>query len=148
MNIHLRILVLFLACFPHYGWSQGVSLGTLRVVIEGVENANGQVKVGLEKSAEDFDQGSLHEARYRGETMASQVGHIEFQFKDLPYGVYAIKSFHDKDGNGRLNTNFMGIPTEDYGFSNNVRGSMGPAKFQDARFEFNSREMTIRIQLK
>lgn len=148
MNKAMQSLLFVMGFGPTSVLGQGASLGTLHVVIEGIKNAKGQVKVGLEKTAEEFDQGPLHEARYRGETVASKEGRIEVRFRDVPYGTYAIKSFHDEDGNGQLNTNFMGIPTEDYGFSNNARGTMGPAKFQDARFELDATEKTITIRLK
>jgi len=127
---------------------QGMQLGTLHVVVEGIKSAKGQIKVGLEKSAEHFDKGPLHEAHYRGEVVVSKEGKVEVYFRDVPFGTYAVKSFHDVDGNGSLNTNFMGIPSEDYGFSNNVRGTMGPASFQDARFELDAPEKTISIRLK
>jgi uncharacterized protein (DUF2141 family) len=148
MKVSLRNLVILMGMLPTSVLGQGVQLGTLHVVIEGVKNAKGQVKVGLEKTAEEFDKGPIHEARYRGEVVSSKEGRVEVRFRDLPFGTYAVKSFHDEDGNGQLNTNFMGIPSEDYGFSNNARGTMGPAKFEDARFELNVAEKTITIQLK
>jgi uncharacterized protein (DUF2141 family) len=148
MRKSLRRLMVVIGFLPTSVLGQGVQLGTLHVVIEGIKNAKGQVKVGLEKTAAEFDQGPLHEARYRGETIVSKEGQIEVRFRDLPYGTYAVKSFHDEDGNGQLNTNFMGIPTEDYGFSNNARGTMGPAKFEAARFDLDSPEKSITIRLK
>lgn len=148
MRKSLSRLIVVIGFLPTSVLGQGVQLGTLHVVVEGIKSSKGQVKVGLEKTAAEFDQGPLHEARYRGETVVSKEGRIEVHFRDLPYGTYAIKSFHDEDGNGQLNTNFMGIPTEDYGFSNNARGTMGPAKFEAARFELDSSEKTITIRLK
>ncbi len=148
MKKGLQRLIFLLSLVPASLSAQGIQLGSLRIVIEGIKNAKGQVKVGLEKSAAEFDRGPLHEARYRGETVLSKEGRIEVLFRDLPLGSYAVKSFHDEDGNGQLNTNFMGIPTEDYGFSNDARGTMGPAKFQDARFDFDAPEKTITIRLK
>ncbi len=148
MKKGLQRLIFLLSLVPASLSAQGIQLGSLRIVIEGIKNAKGQVKVGLEKNAAEFDQGPLHEARYRGETVLSKEGRIEVLFRDLPLGSYAVKSFHDEDGNGQLNTNFMGIPTEDYGFSNDARGTMGPAKFQDARFDFDAPEKTITIRLK
>lgn len=148
MNRSTQRFIFLMGFVPTSVVGQGVQLGSLHVVVEGIKNAKGQVKIGLEKSADEFDKGPLHEARYRGETVVSKEGKIEVHFRDVPYGSYAIKSFHDEDGNGQLNTNFMGIPTEDYGFSNNARGTMGPAKFQDARFELDAQEKTITIRLK
>jgi uncharacterized protein (DUF2141 family) len=148
MKAYVMGLFLILALQPSPLVSQGVQLATLHVVVEGIKSSKGQVKIGLEKSAEDFDKGPLHEARYRGETVVSKEGRIEVHFRDVPFGTYAVKSFHDADGNGQLNTNFMGIPAEDYGFSNNARGTMGPASFKDASFEIDAPEKTITIRLK
>jgi uncharacterized protein (DUF2141 family) len=52
----------------------------------------------------------------------------------VPAGEYAVKSFHDVDGDGKMNTNPFGMPTEPYAFSNNARGNMGPATWGQAHF--------------
>jgi uncharacterized protein (DUF2141 family) len=54
-------------------------------------------------------------------------------FAGLPAGDYAVKAFHDLDGNGRMSMNPFGLPTEPYAFSNNARGNMGPAGWDRAR---------------
>ncbi len=53
----------------------------------------------------------------------------------LAPGRYAIKAFHDINGDGKMNANPFGIPTEPFAFSNNAVGNMGPAKWADASFE-------------
>jgi uncharacterized protein (DUF2141 family) len=50
-------------------------------------------------------------------------------------GTYAIKAFHDVDGDHKMGTNPYGMPTEPFAFSNNAQGNMGPAKWADAKFE-------------
>ena len=52
----------------------------------------------------------------------------------VPAGDYAVKSFHDVDGDGKMNTNPFGMPTEPYAFSNNARGNMGPATWAQTHF--------------
>ena len=52
----------------------------------------------------------------------------------LPYGEYAVTLFVDLDGNKKLNKNFLGVPKEQYGFSNNVIGRMSPPTFDQAKF--------------
>lgn len=54
---------------------------------------------------------------------------------DLPAGTYAIKAFHDVDGDGRMGRNPFGMPNEPYAFSNNAKGNMGPASWDGARFD-------------
>lgn len=57
------------------------------------------------------------------------------RFSDLPPGRYAIMSYHDRDGDGRLDTLPIGLPTEPYGFSNGVRGTFGPPAWRAAAFD-------------
>ena len=53
--------------------------------------------------------------------------------------------FHDQNNNDKLDSNFMGIPNEPYGFSNNARGTFGPASWDDAKFEIKSDSLVISI---
>ncbi len=61
-------------------------------------------------------------------------GAVIVQFHGLPAGDYALKAFHDLDGDGEMDTNPFGLPTEPYVFSNNAVGNMGPASWERARF--------------
>lgn len=67
-------------------------------------------------------------------------------FKNLPKGTYAVSIFHDENNNGKLDSNFIGIPKEDYGCSNDAKGFMGPPKWKDAKFELKT-DKTITITL-
>ena len=55
--------------------------------------------------------------------------------RDLPPGRYAVGTFHDTDGNGRLTTWPIGLPKEAYGFSRDARGRVGPPAFEAAAFD-------------
>ncbi len=57
-------------------------------------------------------------------------------FRGLKPGKYAISAYHDENDNGKLDTNFVGIPSEDYVASNDARGTMGPPNFEDAVFNY------------
>ncbi len=61
-------------------------------------------------------------------------GPVVAVFENLPAGDYAVKAFHDVNGNGRMDTNPFGMPVEPYAFSNNARGNMGPAGWDRAHF--------------
>jgi len=58
--------------------------------------------------------------------------------KNLKPGNYAFKYFHDENNNKELETNWIGIPVEGYGYSNNAEGTFGPPKFEDTIFEVKS----------
>lgn len=61
-------------------------------------------------------------------------GEVVARFENLPAGDYAVKAFHDVDGDGQMDANPFGIPIEPYAFSNNAVGNMGPARWAAARF--------------
>lgn len=66
----------------------------------------------------------------------------------LAPGTYAIKLFHDIDGDGKMGTNPYGMPIEPFAFSNNAVGNMGPAKWADAKFEVKTGSNTHSIVIK
>ena len=79
------------------------------------------------------------EATYSGGTPVAATalpasGPVVAVFENLPAGDYAVKAFHDVNGNGRMDTNPFGMPVEPYAFSNNARGNMGPAGWDRAHF--------------
>ena len=68
-------------------------------------------------------------------------------FEDIPPGTYALAVIHDENSNGKLDTNWLGIPTEGYGFSNDARGLLGPPTFLAASFSYNGRSVELPISL-
>jgi uncharacterized protein (DUF2141 family) len=72
------------------------------------------------------------------ESCLASVKEIDLQNTEinnlLPYGEYAVTLFVDFNGNKKLDKNFLGIPKEQYGFSNNVMGKMSPPTFNQAKF--------------
>jgi len=62
-------------------------------------------------------------------------------------GVYAVSAFHDINDNKKMDTNFLGIPKEPTGVSNNAKGFMGPPKYKDAKFKIlKDIKLTINIK--
>jgi len=53
----------------------------------------------------------------------------------LPDGEYALSVFQDVNDDGKLERNFIGIPKEPAGLSNNLRPKFGPPKYRDATFQ-------------
>lgn len=66
---------------------------------------------------------------------------------DIPAGQYAIGVFHDVNANNSLDTNFFGVPKEQYGFSNNATGNFGPPSF-DAAAVLVTNDMMHTIKLR
>ena len=127
---------------------QGPNTGTIKVRVEGVLPGQGQVRIALERSAEDFDKGSIDSPKYLSRVVKAEGETVTASFSDIPYGTYAIKTFQDLDGDGKLKSGFMGAPDEPWGFSNDATGFMGPAEFGDAKFELKESEIEMIIHLK
>jgi uncharacterized protein (DUF2141 family) len=67
---------------------------------------------------------------------------VRASFSDLPDGTYGIAVYHDENSDGKLNTNFIGIPKEPTGFSNDGVGKMGPPSFESVSFQVESGKTT------
>jgi uncharacterized protein (DUF2141 family) len=104
--------------------------------------SGGTIMMAVFDSADSYNSGSP----VAGE--AIRVGRSQTEVTlDLPAGDYAMKSFHDINGDGEMNTNPFGMPTEPYAFSNNAVGNMGPASWDRAKFEVSGpTEQSISIR--
>ena len=117
----------------------------LQIHIEGIRKQEGLVKVVLMGSADAWE-GSASPARSIGAAPDGD-GTLSLRMADLPPGNYALRVMHDENGNGKFDTNLVGMPTEGYGFSNNPR-VMRAATFEEARFEVVATGTTARISLR
>lgn len=82
-------------------------------------------------------------------TRADAIGAVvPVVFGDLPPGRYALKVFHDIDRDGVLDTNWMGIPKEPYGFGNDAMGTFGPPGFDEASFQVGEGRTLVRVRMK
>lgn len=116
---------------------------SLTVHLNGLKNAQGNVRIGL----------YANPATFRKESKAMLIkqiqaipGKMDIQFTDLPHGRYAIMAYHDEDANGELNRRFGMFPTEGYGLSNNPQIS-GPPAFDECAFEVaGTTEISIDIR--
>jgi uncharacterized protein (DUF2141 family) len=119
--------------------------GTLVVEIKGIEVTKGTVNIGIYNRADGF---ANNKAVYIGKVVAVKGNTVKVALPNLPHGDYAIAAFHDKNANGKLDKGLFGVPTELYGFSNNARGTFGPPKFSEAKFNINSSTQKISFKLK
>ena len=69
-------------------------------------------------------------------------------FKGVPKGVYGISAFHDQNNNGKLDTNLLGLPTEDYCASRDARNTFGPPSFEDAKFSYDGGLKRLKARMK
>jgi uncharacterized protein (DUF2141 family) len=107
-----------------------------------VRGSEGVVRCGL------FTQSGWLKLPVRAAVSAIRGGFAQCTFKGVPRGVYGISAFHDKNNNGKLDTNFIGLPTEDYCASRNARGTFGPPSFDDAKFNYDGGVKHLNAQMK
>lgn len=118
--------------------------GNIQLTITGFENTKGLAKIALVNSEKNYDA----KKPFKGYDCKIVSNQVIKTLPSLPYGEYAIKVFHDENDNDKLDTKIFGIPSESYGFSNNVRGKFGPPDFKEARFELNRPEVTMEIEVR
>ena len=119
---------------------------TLSVELSGLRDSHGQVLCWLFAGPAGFP-GATSRA------MAKTVAPIDHQhatchFEGVPPGDYAVVVVHDRNGNGRLDKNFFGLPAEGVGASNNPAARFGPPKFDAARFSYGGGAKTISIRVR
>jgi uncharacterized protein (DUF2141 family) len=119
--------------------------GLIHVDIAGLRNDKGQVLCALYSSADGFPKDSK-KAVARASSAISHA-HAVCEFSGVGPGIYAVSVFHDENSNGKLDTNFMGIPREGVGASNNAKGHLGPPKFHDASFNFSASRLDLQITI-
>ena len=56
---------------------------------------------------------------------------VSFNFGTVEAETIGIRVYHDANSNGKMDTGFMGIPTETYGFSKDARGTFGPPELSE-----------------
>jgi uncharacterized protein (DUF2141 family) len=102
----------------------------MRVRITGLENSDGQVFISVFASEAAYNAGdAVAEA-----SVAANRNGVAATFDALPAGTYAVIAFHDANSNNDLDSNFMGMPTERYGFSNGAAPRFRQARFDEAAF--------------
>ncbi len=116
------------------------------LVISNLDEVKGRLYIGWYNSAASFPEGG--KSVYRKIVEVENKDSIEVSFENIPPGIYAIAVFLDKNGNGKIDKNILGIPKEKYGFSNNKYPLTRAATFNEAAFTIGEKELSIPIKLK
>jgi uncharacterized protein (DUF2141 family) len=117
----------------------------MNLQISHITGIKGELFVALHNSGDTYL--SKKSKPFRSATVkVKQQGSQQVSLCDVKEGQYAVSIFQDENGNGKLDSNFIGIPKEPYGFSNNLR-KMLPPSFEEASFHYAGEEL-IEINLK
>jgi uncharacterized protein (DUF2141 family) len=141
----LFIAALGLASLPGAAFAQSACPG-IHVKILDIRNSTGGVACAIFESEAGFPTEFLLSAT---KVMIMKVRDTQARcdFEDLPPGDYALAVIHDENMNGKLDTNWFGIPSEGYGFSNDAKALLGAPSFSAAGFQYDGRTLDLTISL-
>jgi len=116
--------------------------GKVEVTVKNIQELKGTIRMAVYSGENNFMQKELtaKEIKVTGKE-------VIVVFENVKDGEYAISTYHDVDNNKELNTGFMGIPKEPYGFSNDARGTFGPPTYEKAKFKVTGdTKTTIKVE--
>lgn len=130
MNLFSTYLIILICASSYIIKAQTADL-TIKVEgIKQVENSSIMIAVYNDEDA-FLDQDLM----FKKVEVPADSSVIEYTFKELPQGYYAISMYHDEDNDNEMDRKWYGPPKEGYGFSNNFTSNIRPARFDDASFK-------------
>lgn len=117
----------------------------LTVKVSELRNSDGVVQFALFAAAEGYPKEGDKAVRKGSAPITEKTA--TFKIDGLAPGNYALSLIHDENKNEKLDTGLFGIPTEGVGASNNAKGSFGPPKFEDAKFDVETKPVTQDIKM-
>ena len=124
-----------------------VSSGFLEIKFTGIKSSKGQICINLFDGSTGFPDGGKGSNLKVGRCAPIDKGTAQMVFASLPYGNYAIAAIHDTNGDTRLNSNFLGIPQEGVGFSNNPKIRNSAPSFNESQFSITGSKTELEIKM-
>jgi uncharacterized protein (DUF2141 family) len=142
MKRYLLTITIIFICTTNFSFLN--PKGDITIEINNLRNSDGAVLISLFNDEDNFP-GNAEKAI--GKAKAEIIkGTATATFKDISFGAYAVAILHDENKNLKMDFNFLGIPKEGYGFSNDAKGLFGPPAFNKAAFLIDSNFKKIKIK--
>lgn len=146
MKKYFLIAILFSLHICQISYTQKKATGSAIVVqLNGIKEQSGQVLLSLFNSDEGFP--TRPEKAFKWSRAKVTSSSLIISLDGLPPGNYAIAVVHDENSNEVMDRNWIGMPAEPYGISNNATGTFGPPKYDDAKFTVTGKRDTIKIEM-
>lgn len=128
------------------GGASAQSWPGIHVTILNIRNSTGAVACALFESPEGFPTEFL---RFATRIMVMRVRDTQARcdFAGIAPGTYALGVIHDENLNGKLDANWLGVPSEGYGFSNDARATLGAPSFSAASFAYGGESLALTIRM-
>jgi uncharacterized protein (DUF2141 family) len=137
-------LLVTLGVGPHGVGAVAAEAGTLVVQVANLRSGKGEIRFALWNNADGFTK---NDKKLAGGKLPAN-SHQALVFENLPPGRYALAVYHDENGNGEFDRNWIGLPAEGLGFSNGAWINLGPPSFDDAAIEVGDKEEVITVSLR
>ena len=128
MNVFLSLLSLII--LNHSSTSYDLTIN-----VKGFPSSKGEAYIAIYRATDDFP---VFGKQYKGKTTTISGNVSQVVFSKIPSGTYAVAVYHDKNNNNVLDKNYLGIPTEAFGFSNNARRTFSAPSFSEAAVVVNN----------
>ena len=145
INFLLALILVLVAIQAHGQTKNLANTGTLTVIVNNFKNSAGHASLNLFNDGQAFPKELDKALRKVYITIINNKAVAVFE--NLDQGEYAVSVYHDENNDKVMNTNFLGIPKEGVGASNNAKGRFGPPKYKNAKFYFNGNSQTINISI-
>jgi uncharacterized protein (DUF2141 family) len=122
---------------------QAVKAKKLSIKISNIQNKGKTLYVGIYRAGDEFPEFNNFWKNTKVTTTGNEMT-VEFE---VPYGDYAVAISHDLNGNGKLDKNFFGYPSEPFGFSNNFKPTLSSPDFSNCKFTFSQQSNSLTIKL-
>lgn len=119
----------------------------IHVEISGLRNEKGQMLCALYSAAQAEAFPKKADKAIARLTAKIAERQAVCEFTGIAPGTYAVSVVHDENSNGKLDTNFIGMPREGVGASNDAKGHMGPPKFSAASFRYEGGRLDLKIRM-
>lgn len=119
--------------------------GVVSLRVTGIDHIEGFLRIAVFQGEEHFPEGI--ENAFLKVTVPASSETVTVPLPPLEFGEYAIALFHDRDGDAVVDRNFLGIPTEEIGFSSGARAITGPPDYEDAVFQLGTETLLMFIEL-
>ena len=116
----------------------------LRIIVSGLDTTEGEIGCALHRDVGTFP---MDPNAVQTVWVAPSEETAECRFSNVEPGDYAVTVSHDLNGNRITDTNFIGLPTERWGVSNNVRPTLRAPRFAEAAFTVGDTPLTLVIEV-
>jgi uncharacterized protein (DUF2141 family) len=124
---------------------QSAQAQNLKINIENIVTSGGSIYISVYDRSEAFMD--VAKALDKRVIAVKAKGSVSLNLTGLKAGDYAISCYHDLNDNGKLDSNFLGIPTEPYAFSNNTRPKFRAPNWEEARFAYTGGDAMVNLRL-